>query len=264
MHHESAEAKEQAAYEAQRREELEDLKKAAAQAAADAGDDDIDGGGEDGGKNQFNYSERAAQTFDVPMRECGVATAPPPVSGFTATVSQWEIYDTYMADYANHLAEADAKAKAESKGKTHEEHGQGAVYDPAPVVAPATKTTNDSVHTDKMGKCLQILERMLNQVMCSSSAILSYGRSTLFFTTTNAQNAEDEIFQDFKYWEDASDAFREGEGSLLPLWRFSTERTKRKQVTAMEWNGRYPDLFAVGYGSYDFMRQGAGMICCFR
>ena len=25
----------------------------------------------------------------------------------------------------------------------------------------------------------------------------------------------------------------------------------------------YSDLFAVGYGSYDFMRQGSGMICCF-
>jgi dynein intermediate chain 1, axonemal len=113
-----------------------------------------------------------------------------------------------------------------------------------------------------------------------------------------------------QYWEDASDAFREGEGSLLPLWRFSCERAKRKQVrhtpltppedthkqhlpqhlhasrissctpcpasafrpsplppstqvTALCWNPRYPDLFAVGFGSYDFMRQGSGMICCF-
>ena len=66
-----------------------------------------------------------------------------------------------------------------------------------------------------------------------------------------------------RYWEDQSDQFREGEGSLLPLWRFSTERSKRKQVTSICWNPRYPDLFAVGYGSYDFMRQGSGMICCF-
>lgn len=53
------------------------------------------------------------------------------------------------------------------------------------------------------------------------------------------------------------------EGSLLPLWRFHTDRTKRKQVTALAWNPLYSDLFAVGYGSYDFMRQGSGMICCF-
>ena len=102
---------------------------------------------------------------------------------------------------------------------------------PQPLVAPASKNSDDHVHTKAMSRCLQILERMVNQ------------------------NAEDEIFQDFKYWEDASDAFREGEGSLLPLWRFSTDRTKRKQVTALEWNPNYSDLFAVGYGSYDFMRQ---------
>ena len=34
-------------------------------------------------------------------------------------------------------------------------------------------------------------------------------------------------------------------------------------MTALAWNPKYPDLFAVGYGSYDFMRQGSGMICCF-
>ena len=97
----------------------------------------------------------------------------------------------------------------------------------------------DMVHSQKMSNALKILERMVNQ------------------------NAEDEVFQDFKYWEDVSDWYRGNEGSLLPLWRFSTERTKRKQVTTLCWNPTYPDLFAVAYGSYDFMRQGSGMVCCF-
>jgi len=34
-------------------------------------------------------------------------------------------------------------------------------------------------------------------------------------------------------------------------------------VTAMSWNEGFKDLFAVGYGSYDFMRQGSGLICVF-
>lgn len=38
---------------------------------------------------------------------------------------------------------------------------------------------------------------------------------------------------------------------------------KRKHVTALSWNPTLPDLFAVGYGSYDFMRQGSGVVCCF-
>lgn len=31
------------------------------------------------------------------------------------------------------------------------------------------------------------------------------------------------------------------------------------QVTAMCWNPLYLDLFAVGYGSYDFLRQSSGV-----
>lgn len=37
---------------------------------------------------------------------------------------------------------------------------------------------------------------------------------------------------DFKYWEDTSDAFRPGEGSLLPLWRFASDKSRRRQVRA--------------------------------
>ena len=38
---------------------------------------------------------------------------------------------------------------------------------------------------------------------------------------------------------------------------------RRKHVTALCWNPEYDDLFAVGYGSYDFMKQGSGVICCY-
>lgn len=34
-------------------------------------------------------------------------------------------------------------------------------------------------------------------------------------------------------------------------------------MTALAWNPQYPDLFAAAYGSYDFMRQGSGIVCCF-
>jgi hypothetical protein len=50
------------------------------------------------------------------------------------------------------------------------------------------------------------------------------------------QNSFSDIADDFKYWEDASDQFREGEGTLLPLWKFFNERAKRKHVTGICWN----------------------------
>mmetsp|Transcript_17293 Transcript_17293/g.18034 ORF Transcript_17293/g.18034 Transcript_17293/m.18034 type:complete len:676 (+) Transcript_17293:55-2082(+) len=231
LHKESDEAKHQQILEQTKQLEMERLRKEAAQEALDAGEDDVEAEAPKTGKNQFNYSERAAQTFNNSLKSRGVATEPPPVVPFYATVTQWEIYDAYMSEYKKQLQEEESLKNAEKrKGGSghHTEEGN-------------TKNSkeDDMVHSQKMSNALKILERMVNQ------------------------NAEDEIFQDFKYWEDASDKYRNGEGSLLPLWRFSTERTKRKQVTALKWNPAYPDLFAVAYGSYDFMRQGSGMVCCF-
>ena len=54
---------------------------------------------------------------------------------------------------------------------------------------------------------------------------------------------------DFKYYEDPSDEFRDPEGTLLPLWKFSYDKAKKLSVTALCWSPLYTDLFAVGHGS---------------
>jgi dynein intermediate chain 1 len=230
MHKDSDEAQAQAQAEDSKKQEAERQRKEAAQEALDAGEDDMEADAPKTGKNQFNYSERAAQPFNNSLRTRGVATEPPPVVNFFATVTQWDIFDSYIQEYKNQIAEDEAAKQAATK-----KHAPTEGNEPA----EKAKKEGDMVHSQKMSNALKILERMANQ------------------------NAEDEVFQDFKYWEDVSDWYRGNEGSLLPLWRFSTERTKRKQVTTLCWNPSYPDLFAVAYGSYDFMRQGSGMICCF-
>lgn len=68
--------------------------------AIEAGEEPDEDAGNESGKNQFNYSERAAQTFNNPMRERGVVTEPPPMLSFRNTVAQWEIYDSYMGEYS--------------------------------------------------------------------------------------------------------------------------------------------------------------------
>jgi dynein intermediate chain 1 len=69
------------------------------------------------------------------------------------------------------------------------------------------------------------------------------------------QNADDEKFEDYKYYEDNTEDRERGiYGSVLPLWRFSTEKSRKKHVTSIQWNPKYKDLFAVGYGSYDFLK----------
>jgi dynein intermediate chain 1, axonemal len=71
----------------------------------------------------------------------------------------------------------------------------------------------------------QILERMVNQ------------------------NIYDEISNDYRYWEDPSDEFRDEEGTLLPLWKFSYDKTKKMNVTDLCFNTYYYDLYAVCFGS---------------
>ena len=93
-----------------------------------------------------------------------------------------------------------------------------------------------------MLKSAKILERMVNQ------------------------NTFDEIAQDFRFWEDNSDEFKDTEGSLLPLWRFSLSEARESEleVTGLCWNPAYSDLFAVSFGSYNFYKQAVqGYVCLY-
>jgi len=168
----------------------------------------------DKSKNQFNFSDRATQTLNNPLKSRYVGTEPPPVTQYGANVSQWQIYDSYVSELVI----------------TKMEHAEGGY---------AAKNIKEKDVDGTYAKSLKIMERLVNQ------------------------NSQDEMYQDFKYWEDASDEYRQGEGSLLPLWRFAYERTKKKQVTSLCWNPNNSDLFAVGYGSYNFLQQGSGLVCCY-
>ena len=76
-------------------------------------------------------------------------------------------------------------------------------------------------------------------------------------------NKEASVYHDYRYWEDASDCYRDGEGSLLPLFRFMCEKAKFKDVTCIKYHPKYLDLVAVSFGSYEFTKQGNGAIACF-
>ena len=99
---EGAEAREQAAYYLKYKEDLAEAKKMIVEEHGKAEDENDPF---ENRKNQFNYSERAAQTFNNPLRERCVSTKPPKVINFSGCVTQWEIYDRYMGDYVMQIAE---------------------------------------------------------------------------------------------------------------------------------------------------------------
>ncbi|XP_049588525.1 dynein axonemal intermediate chain 1 [Syngnathus scovelli] len=93
-----------------------------------------------------------------------------------------------------------------------------------------------------------------------SDDITQVAKSAMLLERMVNQNTFNEVAQDFKYFEDAADEFREQEGTVLPLWKFQYNKAKMMCVTAFCWNFVYPDFFGVGLGSYDFSKQGRGML----
>jgi len=223
LHTSSDEAHEQKAYERNFKQTVDDRRRQRVMAAQEEGKQlSPEEQEEDMQRNQFNFTERAAQTFDNSTKVRVISTIPPESVTAHGRMTQWELYDAYVVEFDRMIyamnMDKDAKA-AKGKEKTT-------------TVAKA----KDPLHSPAMGRTLKVIERMVNQ------------------------NAEDEIYSDFKYWEDPSDSFRENLGTCLPLWKFEDARTKRKMVTAVSFNPGYSDLFVVGYGSYDFMKQGSGLI----
>lgn len=178
-------------------------------------------------RNTFNFQDRACQTFSLPIRERGIKTDPPQCSRFSIETTQWQIFDKYMQDYEGMLR---AEIEEQQKNKKVEKKNQ----------QPVQQVREDPLYSQSMKQALKIMERMI------------------------VQGADFDKFADYKYYHDTTeDTDAPGSGSVLPLWRFSTDKSRRKQVTSICWNPKYRDLFAVGYGSYDFLKETTGLICCY-
>lgn len=186
-------------------------------------------------RNQFNFSERGAQTFNNPYRHREEQTEPPPRADFSGTVNQWEIFDAYQADVAKQQRE---KEKQQKKGGRRDNDDRSVLLAKKKAALELERqlnTTSDDL--TKISRASKIIERMVNQ------------------------NTHTDISEDYKYFEDESDTFREnGRGTLLPLWRFSYEGTKKLSATDICWSQHYKDLFAVSYGSFNFAKQIGGAL----
>ncbi|XP_034947579.1 dynein intermediate chain 2, ciliary [Chelonus insularis] len=179
--------------------------------------------------NQFNFCERAALTYHNPVRDMSTQTVPPPTASFNSAVFQWVIFDEYQEDYERQQREKEKEKKPLPQQKKGED------------MTVKKKTLIESVAVNqRMLQAAKTLDRMVNQ------------------------NIFNEILQDYRYWNDPSDEFKDGEGSLLPLWKFQYEKTKKHDVTDLCFNARYYDLFAVSFGSFSFDSPVSnGTVCLF-
>ncbi|XP_063540251.1 dynein intermediate chain 2, ciliary isoform X1 [Cydia strobilella] len=177
--------------------------------------------------NQFNFCERAALTFNNPRRSVETQTIPPARANFSSVALQSIIFDFYQEDYARKLKEKEDE-KPKRLRKKAAKHAKSA------------QQIHDEQLAQRVREAWAVLERLVNQ------------------------NIYDDIAQDYRYWDDPSDDFREGMGSLLPLWKFQYEPMRSHAVCDVAWNPHYQDLFAVAYGSLDFTnQQKEGCLCLY-
>eukprot|EP01051_Picozoa_sp_SAG22_P007379 SAG22_NODE_518_length_9512_cov_5.735897_1_plen_666_part_00 len=235
MHVESADAKQQVATEALIDENEKRIMAELEAAAAERGE--IEEGEEVENaaalRNQFNFSERAMQCTQPSRKEVETMTTPPVSIEFTATATQWEMWDSYLRDFKS-KDDKEAREKEKGKrGKKSDDSGGRKTFN------TTEKKAKDPVYSYEMQQSLRMVERCVNQ------------------------NAFDDIMQDFKFWEDESDKHRPQNGSLLPLWHFASNKARHKMVTSISWNAAHNDLFAVSFGSYDFTRQSTGVLCVY-
>ena len=190
--------------------------------------------------SRFQCVERGTQYRNSMKREVEVQTQGPPKEVFSGNIDRFVI-TTELENFPLFLCRGiihDVYVQYEKKTETKESKNEETVKQRRRLVGG--KPSGSEENTERMLLSAKILERMINQ------------------------NIYAEIVFDFKYWEDRSDEFKEVEGSLYPLWRFECEESANQDVTSLVWNTFYPDMFAAGYGSYNFYRQPrSGLICVF-
>ena len=190
--------------------------------------------------SRFQSVERGTQSRNSMMREVEVQTQGPPKELFTGNVDRWVGFNVIKMLPVNvrgiiHHVYLHYEKKAESREANNEE-----THKPRRLLTSQKSCDDDNTEVERMLLSAKILERMINQ------------------------NIYSDIAFDFKYWEDRSDDFKEQEGSVYPLWRFECEVGECEDVTCLVWNSLYSDMFAAGYGSYNFYQQPqSGRICIF-
>jgi len=118
-------------------------------------------------RNQFNFSERAAETVNFPMRDRETFTSPPPTATVSGSCTFWEIFDEYYRDVMRQRMEDSAKGK---KKDVKEEKKAPA---PPPVDVPP-----ETMDTGPSGPGVAPGARSLMITSCCSSDLDSVQRMT--------------------------------------------------------------------------------------
>lgn len=170
-------------------------------------------------RNQLTFAERTSQTINPPIISREVETKKLLRNNHSGILHRWDIFDKYMMKY---VTEEEARKKEEQQilyGNTNKKER-----------VKKKDVSVESLSKPSLLKTLKLVERQIMQ-------ILNYDPYLLY--------------RDWNRQEDVSD-----NRVLMMLLPFPQNASIRnRSVTALCWNPKYEDLFAVGYGSYNFPKK---------
>lgn len=250
-------------------------------------------------RNQFTYAERAVSVSGNGSKSRAACTEPPRTEDVAGEMSQWRMHDAYAAEARRAAAAASASAVSASPVKTDAAGGsviggvvssggggEGGVGSLASstvvglggigssgsgsgnVSGGGARAAASAAASAAAAAARAAATRPLAAGVGGSAPAMPAGpmytpeiaRALKVVVRLVSENANDELYADLRYYEDPADGIQPEAGSCLPLWKFEDARTAKRQVTALAANNGYADVFAVGYGSYDVLRQGSGCV----
>ena len=174
-------------------------------------------------RNQLSYAERTSQTINPEIKHRNIQTAKLERNKFSGMLNKWDIFDRYVDVY---ILEEERKKREDNllnAGNKKQEK---------------KKNNQDEVSAENLSKpsLLKVLKLIERQVL-----------QTLNFIS----------FFNYREWEKKDNTNEDNKlMMLLPFPHSATIRNR--SVTAIVWNKKYDDLFAIGYGNYKFPTKQEG------
>ncbi len=167
-------------------------------------------------RNQLTFAERASQTFNPEILSKKVETEKLLRNNHSGVTHKWDIFDIYLLKFI-----AD-----EEKRRQDQDNRMGVKKERVKKVEKQV----ESLQKQSLMKTLKLVERQIMQIL-------------------NAEKYH--LYREWNRIEEVSDS-----KLLLNLLPFpQSANIKNRSVTAICWNPKYEDLFAVGYGSYAFPKK---------
>lgn len=177
-------------------------------------------------RNQLTFASRTSQTLNPQILNKEIGTLKLLRNNHSGIMHKWDVFDKYMSKYVFEEEERKREDMILKFGKVNNTRDK-----------PKIKENTESLQKPSLLKTLKLVERQIMQILNSESYYF-YREWNKIEDSTNSNNNNNDQKQ------------------LMMLLPFPQNASIRnKSVTAICWNPKHEDLFAVGYGSYNFPKK---------